>query len=89
MDLEEKEQDIDYSCDEIREDNYLDPLYGDESKLSYEDWQARSRDKPEIAKVFYEAQNLRSLVFLKSGVEFPEKADFTKFCEANKVHLGN
>lgn len=54
MDLEEKQQDINYSIDDILEENYLDPLYGDESKLTYEVWRERSSQKKEIARVFYE-----------------------------------
>ena len=54
MDLEEKQQDINDSIDDILEENYLDPLYGDESKLTYEVWRERSSQKKEIARVFYE-----------------------------------
>ena len=54
MDLEEKQQDINYSIDDILEENYLDPLYGDESKLTYEVWRERSSQKKEVARVFYE-----------------------------------
>ena len=54
MDLEEKQQDINDSIDDILEENYLDPLYGDESKLTYEVWRERSSQKKEVARVFYE-----------------------------------
>ena len=37
MDLEEKENDIDYSVEEMVDLNYLDPLYGNKSKMSYEE----------------------------------------------------
>ena len=54
MDLEEKQQDINDSIDDILEENYLDPLYGDESKLTYEVWRERSSQKKDVARVFYE-----------------------------------
>ena len=54
MDLEEKQRDINDSVDDILEENYLDPLYGDESKLTYEVWQERSSSKKDVARVFYE-----------------------------------
>ena len=88
MDLEEKQSDINYAIDDILEENYLDPLYGDDSKLTYEAWQDRSSTLKEIAKVFYEPQNLRALVFTRANVEFPESADFVKFAKDNKVITG-
>ena len=54
MDLEEKQQDINDSIDDILEENYLDPLYGDESKLTYEVWRERSSQKKDVARGFYE-----------------------------------
>ena len=35
MDIEDKADEIDYAMDEIREVNYLDPLYGDMSRMTY------------------------------------------------------
>ena len=54
MDLEENQDDIDYVIDEILEENYLDPLYGEKSRLTYLEWLHNSSNKKEVARVFYE-----------------------------------
>jgi len=41
------------SCDDIREYNYLDPIYDMKSKLEYDDWCNLSCAKAEIREVFY------------------------------------
>jgi len=38
MDLEDKEADIEDTVADMVEFNYLDPLYGTTSKMSYEEW---------------------------------------------------
>ena len=63
----------------MREDNYLDPLYGFESRLEFKDWSERSR-KPVTSKIFYEVNNLRSLIFTRAGISFPEKTQFESLC---------
>ena len=87
MDLEEKQADIKDVCETIREVNYLDPLYNTDSKLSYDVWRERSSEKKDIAGVFYEPQNLRALTFTRAAIDFPEAADFAKFCKENKVDI--
>ena len=87
MDLEEKQDDIKGVFETIRETNYLDPLYNTDSKLSYEVWRERSSDKKDIARVFYQPQNLRALTFTHANIDFPESADFAKFCKENKVEV--
>ena len=54
MDIEDKADDIDYAIDEIVEYNYLDQLFGDNSKLNYEEWKAGSIKKKAIALLWYE-----------------------------------
>ena len=83
MDLEEKQADIKDVYEAIRETNYLDPIYGSDSKLTYEAWRERSSEKKEISKVFYEPQNLRALTFTRANIDFPESANFAKFCKDN------
>ncbi len=36
MDLEDKVDEIDYAMDPIRDTNYIEPLYGNQSRLSYQ-----------------------------------------------------
>ena len=59
MDIEDKADDIDYAIDEIVEFNYLDQLFGDNSKLNYEEWKAESSKKKAISLLWYEPENLR------------------------------
>ena len=85
--IEGREQDIDETLDEIREDNYLDPIYGFESRLDFKDWSERSR-KPVTSKIFYEVDNLRSLIFTRAGISFPEQAKFSNMCTEHKIATG-
>ena len=62
-----KETEIQQTFEEIRESNYLDPIYGFDSRIDFKDWRERSR-KPETALIFYEVNNLRSLAFVKAGI---------------------
>lgn len=69
MDLEEKSDEIEYSIEGICDTNYKDPLWGDDSRLSYEEWRDRSMKVKAIYNVWYEPQNLRMLVFNINEVE--------------------
>ena len=67
-------------CESIVEDNYLEPIYGLLSRLSYDEWCTRSCEKPEIRQVFYDPERLRSLAFTKAEIEFAGKENFVKWC---------
>ena len=89
MDLEDLEDTIEYTCDDIVEQNYLDPLYDTQSRLSHGAWIDASRAKKSISEVFYKAQGLRMLVFTRGAVHVnkDEAAQFKSFCDDNKVAL--
>jgi len=53
MDLEDKAEEIDYATDELLEENYLEPIYGTASRLSYEEWKAASLKVKSICEVWY------------------------------------
>ena len=97
MDLEEKENDIDYSVEEMVDLNYLDPLYGNKSKMSYEEWLDASERMKQISSIWYDPQTIRMLTFHRAGITAEDgvgadKSDFDKFselCGANKVNLTN
>ena len=65
-----KEEVINATHNDIRNNNYLDPLFGANAKLSYEEWLDRSRSKPEISMLFYNSQMLRQLVFTRAAIDF-------------------
>ena len=48
MDLEDKVDEIDYAMDPIRDINYIEPLYGNQSRLSYQEFVAQSESKKNI-----------------------------------------
>ncbi len=48
MDLEDKVDEIDYAMDPIRDMNYIEPLYGNQSRLSYQQFVAQSESKKNI-----------------------------------------
>lgn len=73
------------SCDGILEYNYLDPIYEMKSKLAYEEWCTLSCQKPEICKVFYYPEKLRSLAFTRAGVDFEGKDKFLSWCAKKNV----
>ena len=53
MDLEESAEEIDYTIDDIVDLNYLDPLYGDRSRLTYEEWVENSVKARRVSDLFY------------------------------------
>ncbi len=78
MDLEDKVDEIDYAMDPIRDINYIEPLYGNQSRLSYQEFVAQSESKKNINQVWYQPNVLRNLVFTK--VELPiEEAEKKSF----------
>ncbi len=89
MDLEESAEEIDYTIDDIVDLNYLDPLYGDRSRLTYEEWIEHTQKAGRVSQVFYNAQNMRMLVFTRADIKAkPADTDsFTKLCEENKINL--
>ena len=87
MDLEEKQQEISDSIDEIIQENYLEPLYGVKAVLTNEEWQKGSISN-NVARVFYKPQNLRARVFTRAIVDSAESAEFTKFPKENKIKTG-
>lgn len=91
MDIEDKADEIDYAMDEIREVNYLDPLYGDMSRMTYEEFVNASDAKKSISGIWYDPNMLRNLVFTK--VELPiedkEKATFDAFVKEHKIKISD
>lgn len=61
------------SIKNVVEFNYIDPLFEDQSRLSYEMWRDRSTFIYSIYMVWYEPQNLRMLIFKKNQVEVAKK----------------
>ena len=74
MDIEDQQDDIEYECEYISEINYVEAMFGVNAKLTYEDWTEKSNQIERVYKIFYEAQNLRSLVFTRVGIPFDESA---------------
>uniref|UniRef100_A0A7S3I0M2 Uncharacterized protein n=1 Tax=Favella ehrenbergii TaxID=182087 RepID=A0A7S3I0M2_9SPIT len=97
MDLEDKESDIDYAVEEMVELNYLDPLYGSNSKMSYMEWLEKSECVKQISQIWYTPQTVRMLTFHRAGISASDgvgadKKDFDDFaalCSSNKVNLTN
>jgi len=97
MDLEDKENDIDYSVEDTVDLNYLDPLYGTKSKMSYEEWLDVTERTKAVNKVWFDPQAVRMLTFHRAGITAEDgvgadKADFDNFaslCAENKVNLTN
>ena len=48
MDLEDKVDEIDYAMDPIRDMNYIDTLYGDATRLTYQEFVTQSEAKKNI-----------------------------------------
>ena len=66
----------------------MEPLYGDDSRISFEDWSSRSSKLKNIAQVWYVPQYLRLLTFARSGVRSHEIDSFKFFCKTNEVDIG-
>ena len=54
-----KAKEIDGTAESIIDDNYLDPIFDHNSKLTYEAW-VEANKKPQIAKVFFQVNNFRN-----------------------------
>ena len=69
--------------------NYLDPLYRDRSRMTYEEWIERSVAANRVSEIFYRPQKMRMLVLTRADIKpVPTDADdFTKMCEELKVNL--
>lgn len=63
---------IEYAVDDIFEWNYIDPLFRNDSKLSYEDWITRTKEVKQVSLIWYYPQQLRSLAFARVSASFPE-----------------
>ena len=44
---------IDYAIDDILEWNYIDPLFRNDSKLTYEEWLKRSNQVEQVNLIWY------------------------------------
>ena len=62
-------------------------MYGNFSTYKYEEWLEKSVSVAAIANIWYDAQSIRMLTFLRVGipVDAAEKEKFLKLCEVNKV----
>ena len=49
-------------CHTLLYDNYMDPIFGHESRISQDEWLTASTRKPEIGSVWYKPQSLRNLI---------------------------
>ena len=86
----EEEQEIEYAIDDMIDQNYLDPLFDADSKLSHEEWMKKSNQSAnQVMLIWYQPQALRALTFLRVGKDFEEKAAFNNFCNENKIVLGD
>ena len=64
----------------LKELNYVDPLYGLISRLNYLDWCKKTKENKNIAEVWYNPKNLRMLTFTRAGIDFAEQTAFKAFC---------
>ena len=69
----DQEQLIEDVIEDLRELNYLEPIYGTESRLSFVDWNYRTKKLKNISQVWYSANYLRMLAFTRAEIDFPEK----------------
>ena len=97
MDLEDKQEEIEYALEDTIELNYLNPLYGNKSKMAYGEWLDASETKQNISNVWYDSQAVRMLTLHRAGITAndgvgADKADFdafTKLCTLHKINLTN
>lgn len=85
--LQDQENSIKNCVEDMLELNYLEPIYGLNSRLDYSDWSKKSQTLKSISQVWYSAQALRMLTFTRAHVIFSEQTTFQFFCNENKVNL--
>ena len=81
-----KAKEINGTAESIIDDNYLDPIFDHNSKLHYEAWIEENK-KPQIAKVFYQVNNFRNLIFTKAGISFAESEEFQALSSKHNIRL--
>ena len=64
MDLDDKEDDVAYLT-ETFQDNYLDMIFGDRSRMSYSEWMQAMLDRKDINELWFDPQRLREMVLHK------------------------
>ena len=68
MGMEDKAEDIDYQCEALIEDFYLDPVFGDNSRLEYLEF-VKAHRPGKVHNVWFDPQALRMLTFHKAELE--------------------
>lgn len=85
MDLEDKADELSYLVDDMREEFYLEFLFGLKSRLTYKEFMEVSTSSIKIYDLWYKSENLRALILHKLEVkqdddklaEFCRNADIT------------
>ena len=73
--------------EDLLEWNYRTPIWGLTARHYYPEWKKRNVKKREVAKVWYNPQQLRCLTMTRAGIDFPEAENFKSFCFGNHVNL--
>ena len=68
MDLAERSEDIEYSFETIREEVFLDIVFGSDSRMSAETW-IESVAHERVKGWIFDPQMTRSLIFDKTGIQ--------------------
>ena len=76
-----KRDHIDKVVEDIVELNYLDPLYGNKGKLTYEQFVDLSEYKPSISSIWYDPQYIRMLTLYRAGMQVNDHQDLDVFAE--------
>ena len=89
MDMDAQEE-IDYTIDDMLDQNYLDPIFGSLPKISLDKWKENSRAMQGISQIWYDAEKLRTLCFVRAGIPTDSNITaFKDFCTANNVKFGD
>ena len=80
MDLEDKSEELDDMKDDLREELYLEFLFGSKSRVTYEEFMQISTREAKIYELWYKPENLRAVLLHKLEVkqDNDKLADFCK-----------
>ena len=67
MDLEDQDDPVSYQLDAFQ-DSYLDAIFGDSSRVSFQDWMKKMEERKDVNELWFDPQNLREMVLHKIEV---------------------
>ena len=89
MDLEDKDGEVQEFLGDIIENNFLEPIFGVDSRLSYDEFVSKVCESKAFHKLFFKPQNLRMLIMHKLNIRdvAQDHLEFNKIAFEHNITL--